>query len=341
MPRAENEKGKKFMSNQRWFKKVCGLGMSFAMFTVLAVTAKAQEATVQGMIVGRDGPTMYVKTDGNTRQIVTLSDSTPATEKGGFLGWSHKDLGVAALVPGLMVKVDGTYDSDHKLVARKVEYTSGSMKTAKQIDAGLTPVNEKVAAHEDAIRSARRDIESAQADIAASKQTIADNQAQEQQDAQAAQASIGKTNGRIGQLDQFVEKGSMTVNFRNGSAVVSKADKEQLEDFLKTAADTQGFMVQVQGFASKVGSAEVNQRLSSERAEAVLTIIQQSGSVPLTRILAPAAMGTTNQVADNHSRAGQKENRRVVVSIMVNQGITGGADTTSASTAVPAAPGQE
>jgi OOP family OmpA-OmpF porin len=337
-PADKNEKGKS-MNNQIRLKKVCGLGMSIAMLTAFAVSAGAQQAQLQGMIVGRDGATMYVKTGDNTRQIVTLQDNTPATEKGGFLGMSHKNLGIAELVPGLMVKVDGTYDSDHKLVAKKVEYTRGSMKTAKQIDAGLTPVNAKVAAHEDAIRSARRDIESAQADIATSKQTIADNQAKEQQDALDAQNGIDKTNGRIGQLDQYVEKGSVTINFRNGSAVVSKADKDQLEDFLKTAASTQGFMVQVQGFASKVGSPAVNQRLSSQRAEAVLTIIQQSGSVPLTRILAPAAMGTTNQVADNHSRAGQKENRRVVVSIMVNQGITGSTDATSAST-TPAAPGQ-
>ena len=303
--------------------------MLVAVLTLPGVGALAQQATVQGMIVGRDGPNMYVKTDANHRQIVVLSDNTPATEKGGFLGMSHKDLGIAALVPGLQVKVDGSYDQDHQLVAKKVEFSRSSMKTANQIDAGLSPVNAKVAAQQDAIMSARRDIEGTQADIAASKQQIATNQQQEQQDAQQAQQGIGKTNGRIGELDQYETKGTLTVNFRNGSAVVSKADRDQLEDFIKTAANTQGFMVQVQGFASKVGSPAVNQRLSSERADAVLTIIQQSGSIPLTRILAPAAMGTTNQVADNHTRSGQAQNRRVVVTILVNKGITGSTDQTA------------
>ena len=93
-------------------------------------------------------------------------------------------------------------------------------------------------------------------------------------------------------------------------------------------------MIQVQGYASKTGSPTLNQKLSSERADAVLTIIQQSGSVPLTRILAPAAMGTTEQVADNHTHAGQKENRRVVVTVLVNKGITGASGQT-ASTAAP------
>ena len=63
----------------------------------------------------------------------------------------------------------------------------------------------------------------------------------------------------------------------------------------------------------------------------VLTIIQQAG-VPLTRILAPAAMGTTEQVADNHTRGGQAQNRRVVVTIVVNKGITGDQGDQSAST---------
>ena len=325
------------MNNQRRFKKICGLGISFAMLTFSGVAAHAQgNAELQGMIVGRDGPTMYVKV-GDTRQIVTLQDSTQATEKGGLFGMSHKNLGVAALVPGLEVKVDGSYDPDHKLVAKKVEFTRGSMRTANQIDAGLTPTNAKVAAQQDAIMSARRDIESAQSDIAASKQQIATNAQTEQTDAQQAQAGIGKTNGRIGQLDQYEEKGTMTVSFRNGSAVVSKADKDQLEDFIKTAANTPGFMVQVQGFASAVGNPSVNQRLSSERADNVLTIIQQSGAIPLTRILAPAAMGTTNQVADNHTRDGQKQNRRVVVTILVNKGITGD-DAGSTSASASAAP---
>ena len=79
----------------------------------------------------------------------------------------------------------------------------------------------------------------------------------------------------------------------------------------------------MQGYASTVGSAALNQRLSAERADAVLAIIQQSGQVPMTRILAPAAMGTSNPVDDGHGRKAQAQNRRVVVTIVVNKGIVG------------------
>jgi outer membrane protein OmpA-like peptidoglycan-associated protein len=333
------------MKIQHGVQTTCGLAMSLAMFTSLGVAANAQDAakagaqqaTVQGLVIGRDGPKMSVKTADTPRLTVVLSDSTKATEKGGFLGLGRKDLGITELVPGLQVKVEGTYDPDHELVAKKVEFSRSSLQTARQIDAGLNPTNAKVAAAQDQLRSDRKDIEQGQTDLASAKQDINTTQQGLQANVQATgqnKQAIGQTNNRIGTLDQYATKGSYTVNFANGKAAVTKKYKDELTDFVKQAADTPGAMIEVQGYASKVGSPSLNQRLSSERADNVLTIIQQAG-VPLTRILAPAAMGTTEQVADNHTRSGQAQNRRVVVTVVVNQGITGGAngaDTTASVT---------
>jgi len=320
------------MNNQIQVKKSFGIGLAVAGFALLSVSAAvAQETTVQGLVIGRDGAMMYVKTDSSPREMVVLKDDTSATEKGGFLGMSHKNLGPEALVPGLEVKIEGSYDSDHKLVAKKVEFTRNSMRTAKQIDAGLNPVSEEVAAEKDREMTDRKNIEAAQGTLDEHGNRLDEHGRLITANGQAIQA----TNGRIGELDQYDTKDTFTVNFRNGSAVISKKDNDALTDFVKNAANTQGFMVQVQGYASKVGSPAVNQKLSSERADAVLTVIQQSGAVPLTRILAPAAMGTVEQVADNHSRSGQAQNRRVVVTILVNKGITGGTD--ASAPAVPTA----
>ena len=314
------------MHIQRLLKTTSGLAMSVVVFTSLGLTAVAQEATVEGLVTGRSGPSMSVKTADSPRLTVLLSDSTRATEKGGFLGLNRKDLGIAALVPGLSVKVEGTYDPDHQLVAKKVTFSRSSMNTAKQIDAGLNPVNAQVAAEQDQLRSDRKDIDQSQQDISKNSQDIdATKQglaATNEATAGNTQA-IGKTNQRFGTLDQFETKDSITVNFANGKAIVNKKDKDQLTDFVKSAADTPGYMIEVQGYASTTGSAALNQRLSAERADAVLAIIQQTGVVPMTRILAPAAMGTTNQVATEHTRSAQAQNRRVVVTIVVNKGITG------------------
>ena len=302
------------------------LAMSMAMFTAAGVTARAQEATIQGLVIGRDGESLAVRTADSARLTVLLSEGTKATEKGGFLGMDRKQLGVAALVPGLSVKVEGSYNPDHQLLAKKIVFTRNSLAVAKQIDAGLNPVNDKIAGAQDQLRSDRKDIEQNQQDLAKNSQEI---DATKQGLASTNEATAGNTSaighaaGRIGELDQFVTKDSITVNFANGKAVVTKKDKEQLAEFVKAAADTPGYMIEVQGYASTSGSAALNQKLSSERADAVLAIIQQTGVVPMTRILAPAAMGTSNQVATEHSRSAQAQNRRVVVTIVVNKGITG------------------
>lgn len=294
-----------------------------------AVTGSGQQATVEGLIIGRDGPEMSVQAAGVPRLTVLLSESTKATEKGGFLGWDRKDLGITSLVPGLSVKVEGSYDADHKLVAQKVVFSRTAMKVAKQIQAGLNPTNAQVAAAQDQIRTDGKNIELAQQGIDANTKDIATNRKDLDATTQATAANGDaittnkqQTAQRFGQMDTYEAKGDITITFANGKAVVKPEDKDQLAEFVKTAADTPGAMIQVQGYASTTGSATLNQKLSAERAEAVISIIQQTGAVPLTRILAPAAMGTTDQVGDNKTRSGQAENRRVVVTILVNKGIS-------------------
>lgn len=337
------------MNIQRGLRSTCGLAMSLAMVTSVGLAANAQDApakgggqhaVIEGLVIGRSGETMAVKTHDTPRLTVILSNDTKATEKGGFLGLGRKDLGLTEVVPGLQVKVEGNYDPNHQLVAKKIEFSKSSYKTARQIDAGLNPTNEKVAAAQDQLRSDRKDIEQSQQDLASAKQDIDTTKQGLQANVQATgenKQAIGQTNTRIGTLDQYETKGTYTVQFANGRATVKRKYKDELVDFVKQAANTPGAMVEVQGYASKVGSPALNQRLSSERAQNVLTIIQQAG-VPLTRILAPAAMGTTEQVASNHSRSGQAQNRRVVVTIVVNRGITGGGETTGSTTAAPGSP---
>src|SRR6202789_276141 len=316
------------MHIQRRLSTTCGLALSLAMFASLGLTAVAQQATIEGMVIGRDGPEMAVKTPDSPRIVVVLSDSTKATQKGGFLGWDRKDLGIAALVPGLAVKVEGAYDADHKLTAKKVEFSRTAMTTAKQIDAGLYPTNAEIAAAQDQLKSDRKDIEQNQQDTTKNAQDISTTEAGLATTTAATTQNtqqISTTNTRIGTLDQYETKDSITVNFANGKATIAKKDKDALTDFVQAAASTPGFMIEVQGYASAVGPAELNQRLSNERADAVLAIIQQSGAVPMTRILAPAAMGTTNPVSTDHTRKAMAQDRRVVVTIVVNKGIVAGA----------------
>jgi outer membrane protein OmpA-like peptidoglycan-associated protein len=99
--------------------------------------------------------------------------------------------------------------------------------------------------------------------------------------------------------------------------------KPQLLQLAEKAKTINGYVIQVKGYASAVGSAALNQRLSTERADKVTDFMEQQGHIPLTNILAPGAMGTSRQVAPDTTAEGQADNRRVVVRILQNKGIAG------------------
>jgi len=106
-------------------------------------------------------------------------------------------------------------------------------------------------------------------------------------------------------------------------------------------------VIQVAGFADTTGRAATNQILSEKRAHAVINYLQQQGNIPIHRILTPAGMGTSHEVGDNKTKDGRQANRRVEVTVLVNQGVVAGgsgqsgAGSTTQPTTAPKPPGAE
>jgi OOP family OmpA-OmpF porin len=127
---------------------------------------------------------------------------------------------------------------------------------------------------------------------------------------------------RFGELGDYNILGEVTVLFANGKVAIEPDYKPQLIALIQKSKTINAYVIQVKGYASSVGSAALNQKLSTERADNVTDFLEQNG-VPLTNMLAPGAMGTSKQVAPDTSAEGQAENRRVVVRILQNKGISG------------------
>jgi len=265
---------------------------------VLASFAVAQNSQVQGLIVGRSGATMTVKTQDGEPVVVALTPDTQVEEVEGALKLRKKELGLTALIPGLPVQVKGTMNDKHQLVADTVKFKASDLKTAQDIQAGLAPTEQQVQANQS-------EIEANQAQIAANR------------------AAITEANKRFGELGEYNILDEVTVLFANGKTEVEAKYKPQLLALAQKALTISGYIIQVQGYASSVGSAALNQKLSMERADNVLAILEQGGNIPLTNILAPGAMGSSNPVASNETAEGQAQNRRVLVRILQNKGIAG------------------
>jgi outer membrane protein OmpA-like peptidoglycan-associated protein len=82
-----------------------------------------------------------------------------------------------------------------------------------------------------------------------------------------------------------------------------------------------GYIIQVKGFADSSGNAAMNQKLSMDRAQAVIAYLIQDCNVPVRRIVAPGAMGIAAPASPNETAKGRAENRRVEVKVLVNRGL--------------------
>jgi len=84
-----------------------------------------------------------------------------------------------------------------------------------------------------------------------------------------------------------------------------------------------GYIVEVKGFADSTGRAAMNERLSEDRAKAVIGYLMRECNAPVWRIVAPGAMGEFQPAASNESASGRAENRRVEVKVLVNKAVAG------------------
>jgi OOP family OmpA-OmpF porin len=283
-----------------------------AAFALSSPPLVAQTKT-QGVIDGRSGATMSLKTINSPPDTtVLLTDTTDVGEVEGVFHARTKQMPMTALIPGLPVQVSGTTNAQNQLVADSVKFKGSDLKAAMDAQAGLQPTEQKVAANTAQIQQSEAQLAAQQAQLTAEQQKIAANK-----------AAIAADNKRFGELGQYNILGETTVYFGNGQTTVDPQYQTHLMTLAQHAKGITAYIIQVQGYASAVGSAALNQRLSSERANAVTAILEQQCGIPLTNMLAPGAMGTSSQVDSDKTAEGQAENRRVVVRILQNKGVAG------------------
>ena len=128
------------MNRSRIAKIVFVVAVTVAAVVLTCGVAAAQSNEIQGVIDGRSGATMTVKTQDAGNVVVLLTDSTQVEEVEGGLHMRKKQMGLTALVPGLPVQVKGTYNAQNQLAADDVKFKGSDLKTASDIQAGVAPV---------------------------------------------------------------------------------------------------------------------------------------------------------------------------------------------------------
>jgi outer membrane protein OmpA-like peptidoglycan-associated protein len=301
------------------------LSLMGMLFLASAFAFAGDKAEVKGMIIARTGETLIVKSGDGTTTVVLTADTTTKDDKGLF-GLEKLQMGNVVLAPGVKVDVDGASDEQGRVVAKTITVDGDDLETAEMIEAGLHPTAQQVAANVQALEAHRGQLSSHDVQLAAQKENIETNQeniAAHRQKIERNIKDIEENTQRFTALSEYDVKSQATVNFEVGSTKISAKDQIELKELANTAISLKGYIVEVTGYADATGNAEMNTKLSEDRAKAVVTYLMQKGEVPVRHIVAPGAMGEYGAAAPNETEAGRAENRRVEVKVLVNKGITG------------------
>ena len=106
-----------------------------------------------------------------------------------------------------------------------------------------------------------------------------------------------------------------SMKFPVNEATLSPEAQARLDAFVeKLKAENKNVYVEVQGHTDTTGGKDYNYKLGEERAEAVRRYLNQKG-VALNRI-GTISYGPDAPAADNESREGRQQNRRVVLIVL-------------------------
>jgi OOP family OmpA-OmpF porin len=274
--------------------------------------ATGRKQKVSGVILDRNGESLVVRDEAGSDISVLLTDSTRVRQQ------KKKMLGAGApqLMSGLFIQVEGRSNKSGDLVAERIRFSKTALMVASVIGARTDLVARRLSAiaEEQAV-----EIEQSKA---VARAALIESRSAQKMAAVAMVGVMGVVSGVdevISGLDQYNVAKRIAVNFTAGSAVLSPQAKAALNEIARDASEKEGFVIEVEGFASSDGSADHNRRLSQRRADAVVAHLVETRLIPPRRIVAPVGVGSANPIADDTSREGREQNRRVEVKMLVNR----------------------
>jgi len=292
-----------------------------------------QRAKIKGVVTRRDADTFVVREANGIETTVRLTNQTSVSSKGGFLH-SGTNYAQTNILRGLNLEIEGHAGSSGELVADKARFNESDMRVARAVESRAAPLEERATNTEAKVTQVEENAQrlSGQLDeLAAVANTASGGAKAAQETADSAVAGVNETNERISALDDFSVQTTTAVNFKVGSAVLTADEKTKLDEIATTALNTKGYVIEIAGFTDSTGGVEKNRRLSQQRADSVIRYMVENHSVPLRRIITPYGYGKSNPIADNTTREGREQNRRVEVKLLVNKGLLQSAPTMTKS----------
>jgi OOP family OmpA-OmpF porin len=285
--------------------------------------ASGEKIKIKGVVTRRDSDTFTVRDINGVDTVVRLDNNTSVKTKGGFLR-GGSNYGQTQILRGLNLEVEGRGNGSGEVLAQKIRFNDSDLRVARAVESRAAPLEDRASTTENKLSQVEQNAQrlSGQLDeLAAVANTAKGGARAAQETADSAVAGVNATNDRISALDDYVPQDVLAVNFKVGSAVLSADSKTKLDEIATKAMNAKGYVVEVSGFADATGSVARNRALSQRRADNVIRYLVENHQIPLRRIVTPYGFGESKPVAENDSREGRAQNRRVEVKLLVNKGL--------------------
>ncbi|MBN2317907.1 MAG: OmpA family protein [Acidobacteria bacterium] len=307
-----------------------------------------QRLKVEGVILEKQSAGLTLLCPGGIVYNVSITNDTRIKERKKNPLRGAKTYLEEDLIRGLQVEVHGTGDSKGNLIARELKMRHSDLEMARTMDSRVLPVEDDLKETqirlEESEQNARRlsgqvrevsEVSNSARTEAQKARESADQAMSAANNARVfAEEKAAAANERISALDEYRVKSTVIVLFAAGSADLSEEAKSDLQALAGQLDDEKGYLVEVAGFASSDGSAEYNRRLSQMRSDSVIRHMTETFGIPIRRFITPMGYGENQPIADNQTRPGRRQNRRVEVRILVSKGLTQ-SDTAATVAGVP------
>jgi len=155
----------------------------------------------------------------------------------------------------------------------------------------------------------------------------ADAAAQSAQQANSAAAQAASAANAVGERTDALDKASKRLvfevvlsedqgNFKFGKTALPDEAKAKLDEMVTALkADPKGAYFEIEGHTDSVGDVKTNEKIGSERAEAVKRYLYEQHQIPLHKMNV-ISYGEAKPIAPNKTKAGRAQNRRVVIKVL-------------------------
>ena len=288
----------------------------FAQDAQVRSLTSGQKYKIKGTVVAKDDMSFIVRDYTGVDTRVMITPETSIKTKGGWFGGGDR-IASTQIVRGLALEVEGRGDGSGALAANKVRFEKDDFRVSQSIETRVAPAETRLTQAEENQQRLSGQID----ELMAISNAARGGAKAAQETADAAIAGVNATNQRITALDDYVVQSAETVNFRVNSAVLSPEAKAKLDSVAQAAMQLKGYTIEITGFASAEGSTQRKKVLSESRARAVINYLVETHNIPLRRIGTSFGFGELQAVADNTTREGREQNRRVEVKLLVSRGL--------------------